>query len=208
MTLVTPPITVIDSIPTLITFEEGYKLTPYPGSRNGNWNVGVGHNMTANGLPLPICYDLLKRIPTSSVSAISFFKDELASYGDENSPFSVAYPFPGCLHLIQKTQDKALTPDEVEELFTYDVSVVTGFLPTLVPNYATINPIRQAALIDMGFNLGQYDFSLFDTFLFYVKERNWQSAVEDLSHTKVYGELTERYERITFMLTYAEWPQI
>jgi lysozyme len=74
------------------------------------------------------------------------------------------------------------------------------------PEFAYLDPVRQAVLIDMAFNLGARGVSAFTTFLSCVSSGQWAAAAADLRGTLVYSQLPDRYERLATMIQTGEWP--
>ena len=70
--------------------------------------------------------------------------------------------------------------------------------------WGNIDPTRQMALIDMSFNLGREKLSKFDTFLGFVRQYDWTSAVADLAHTAWASELPRRFAHDSSILTTGE----
>jgi len=100
---------------------------------------------------------------------------------------------------------QALLDQAIDLQFQHDLDVVTQGLLRL-PWFAGINPIRQAVLIDMAFNLGLADLRTFTDFLSYMEAAQWEEAANDLRSTKVYQQLPRRYERLAVMVEAGVWP--
>jgi lysozyme len=100
---------------------------------------------------------------------------------------------------------EALVGQAVDLQFQHDLDAVTQGLIRL-PWFASVNPIRQAALIDMAFNLGLAGLNTFTTFLSCMESGQWAAAAADLRGTLVYSQLPVRYERLATMIQTGEWP--
>ncbi len=177
----------IDSIQTLLSYDEGCESLPYPDSR-GIWTVGVGHNLEANPLPQSLVDAIVARAGLSS--------------GDTH--------FPGNRDLI--TAAGGLTNVEIAELFAHDVTAVENGLPSWIADLDlgdSPQPVVYAVMIDIAFNVGVYEFSKFNTFLPLVKSGNYAGAANDLlTHVAASRELPERYGRLAEMLRTLEWPTV
>jgi lysozyme len=93
----------------------------------------------------------------------------------------------------------------VDLQFQHDIAsamAAMGFFP----EFASLDPVRQAVLIDMAFNLGARGVSAFTTFLSCVSSGQWAAAAADLRGTLVYSQLPGRYERLATMIQTGEWP--
>lgn len=173
----------LDTLEKLLTWDEGRRSYPYLDPR-GIWTVGIGHNLEANPLPEQVVASLYGRLGRAD-------------------PAPSAYP--QNKDLIESA--RGLLDSEIDELFSHDLITLTGFLD----GYAWFTELdgpRQAALRDMAFNLGASKFLQFDDFLYWVSEKDWDLAADDLRRTRVYRELPARYERIASMIAHGEWPTV
>lgn len=93
----------------------------------------------------------------------------------------------------------------VDLQFQHDMNAaITGL--SFFPEFPSLDPVRQAVLIDMAFNLGTRGLSTFTTFLGCVASQQWAAAAADLRGTLVYSQLPNRYERLAVMIQTGEWP--
>lgn len=99
----------------------------------------------------------------------------------------------------------ALMNQAVDLQFQHDVDAATAGL-SFFPEFPSLDPVRQAVLIDMAFNLGTRGLSTFTTFLGCVASQQWAAAAADLRGTLVYSQLPHRYERLATMIQTGEWP--
>ena len=170
----------------LISLDEGREALPYQ-DQKGIWTIGIGHNLEANDLPANIAASIYARMGNASASSGPVF-------------------FPQCKSLIESAD--GLTDNEINDLFQIDLTANCGFLNTY-SWFVSTDEVRQAALMDMAFNLGPYGFHKFTTFLEYCAEHDWQQAAEDLRmNTLVYKQLPVRYGRLVQMLESGAWPQV
>ena len=89
--------------------------------------------------------------------------------------------------------------------FQHDLDAVLAVAST-EPWWPSLNDARQAAIADMLFNLGVGAIQTFRTFFGYIAAQRWMDAAADLRITKVYRELTVRYERLARMIAMGQWP--
>lgn len=114
----------------------------------------------------------------------------------------------GIGHLLSKgvaADVQALLDQAIDLQFQHDVDDATQGLLAL-PWFASLNPVRQAVLVDMAFNLGLAGLSTFTTFLSCMESGQWAAAAADLRGTLVYRQLPERYERLATMVQTGQWP--
>ena len=103
--------------------------------------------------------------------------------------------------------EHALTDAQCDALFEHDIVHVTGFL-RVYPWFPTLDLVRQKALQDMAFNLGETKFRGFGMFVALIGSKRWSDAAADLRRTAVYTELTVRYERLAHMFESGLWPEV
>lgn len=102
--------------------------------------------------------------------------------------------------------DNNWLPETIDAQYEYDLAANCGWLWAKVW-WSNCSPQRQAALNDMGFNLGPDTFQKFHTFLGLVAAGDWKAAADDLiNHTAVYHQLPGRYGRIAKILETGNWP--
>ena len=104
-------------------------------------------------------------------------------------------------------QANGLTDAQCDALFHYDITHVAGFL-TSYPWFKSLDIVRQSALQDMAFNMGERTFRTFAQFTGLCGAARFAAAATDLRATAVYRELRVRYERIARMLETGQWPDV
>lgn len=119
-------------------------------------------------------------------------------------PPEVPTTYSGCMDHLNAN---GLTENQCDQLFEHDIVAVAGFL-RIFPGFAAVDLVRQKALQDMAFNLGEDAFRGFGMFNSLWGTGRWADAAADLRRTKVYAELTKRYERLARMLETGQWPVV
>lgn len=121
---------------------------------------------------------------------------------------SRGYPTWGIGHLLSNGiagDVETLLNQAIDLQFQHDLADAMQGLGHL-PWFAGLDPVRQAVLIDMAFNLGIDGLHAFTQFLGYMAAGQWASAAADLRTTLVYRQLPERYERLAVMIETGGWP--
>ena len=158
---------------------EGFREMPYQGP-HGNWNVGWGHNLTANGLPLAVADMIQPNCPPDRCSP-----ERSVGFVEDNNGLSL---------------------EEGIRLLEIDIDSVLDWLPPCFENWPTLGDAQQGALVNMGFNMGPGTFGEFVTFRGFIAAGKMSDAAADLESTLVYRELTERYTQIANALRWNLWP--
>ena len=167
------------SVADWIEYDEGLVLTPTQGP-GGHWNIGYGHNLSANGLPSAI------------VHAMDPSQDQPLSPED-------AIPF---------LNERGFTVALAESLLGIDIADVRRWLIPVFWSWPAQGSPRQAALVNMGYNLGPVTFGEFTTFIELVNRSSWTAAASDLRGTLVFRQLTVRYSRIADTIESGQWPDL
>lgn len=179
------------SIYSLEMLNEGIVATPYQGSMNGNWNIGVGHNMTANGLPSWLFTDAVNQWANDPYA---LFK------GSQN------IPYPDCMDALK---GQSLNDNQIGALLFFDLStiavpIISQALPDLPEDTESA---KVAALLDLAFNMGD-SLLQFDAFFGYIKKGCWPCSGHDLRGTLYAKQLPERCNRNCKLLETGKWSSL
>jgi len=93
-----------------------------------------------------------------------------------------------------------LIRDEDIDAIAHQVSGVVGDVA-----FAALDPVRQWALIDMGF-MGPEKLALFKKLLAAVRSGNWQAAHDEALNSKWAAQVGSRAVDVASMLKTGEWP--
>lgn len=108
-------------------------------------------------------------------------------------------------------QGQTFTPDEAAATLDSDIDIATSAASHVVGDdtFDTFDAVRQAAMVNMSFNLGEHKLSLFDTFLARVRNSDWTGAALDLlANTAWAKELPARAGRVAHAINSGEWPNV
>lgn len=100
---------------------------------------------------------------------------------------------------LKRKTNGTLTKDEVRKLFNQDVEkAVAGIKKSAVlgPVYESLDPIRQTALVNMVFQMGQAGVEGFKNSMAYIKAKNWTKAESNLKLSKWYKQTPNRAKRV------------
>ncbi len=100
------------------------------------------------------------------------------------------------------------TLDEADAQYERDYASATANAQRVIgiPSWVTIDTIRQAALVDMAFELGASGLAEFSGMLGAVAQRNWQMAHDQCLASKYDSEVPERCTANASILLTGEWP--
>ena len=101
--------------------------------------------------------------------------------------------------------DKGLSDSEVSILLRNDVDEVTNELQTRLPYFNALDPVRQAVLINMAFNLGFNGLSEFVNFLSAVAQGNWDDASVHMLDSKWAKQIGNRATRLAEQIRSGAW---
>lgn len=105
-----------------------------------------------------------------------------------------------------------LTDGLVDDLLALDLNDAIADAARVVgPAWATIDEARQAAIIDMAFNLGGAGLGKFKLFLAAVRQHDWPRAADEIRNSAYYRQLggndpDSRPEEVIQILTTGRMP--
>jgi lysozyme len=105
-------------------------------------------------------------------------------------PVGTAYPLSIAQCYALLGQDIADTEQELDKAFVW---------------YAALDPVRQAAVTDLAFNVGVAGLQKFHQFLGYMAAGNWNAAGGDLLSTLYARELPARAQDLATMILKGQW---
>lgn len=109
-------------------------------------------------------------------------------------------------------EDRGLSDDEIKLLFMNDVLIATRDCESMFARFGRITPAaRQAALIDMAFNLGRARLAMFTNMRAAVDRNDWETAAAEAENSKWYhdvgGKPGQRGWRIVHILRHGILPK-
>lgn len=102
--------------------------------------------------------------------------------------------------------DVGLSDDEIDYLFANDLKRAHAEA-SKYPWFAELSEVRQAAIVDMIFNLGPSRFAGFRKFIQAMGERQYARAAAELVDSRWFRQVGRRSKRIRLMILNDEWPE-
>lgn len=106
-------------------------------------------------------------------------------------------------------EDNGINDVTAEFLLSEDVFIATQDLKAVLGSdvWMSLSEVRNAALVDMIFNLGRPTFSKFQNMIAAIKAADWQKASAEAIDSRWYRQVGSRGQRIVKMLSSNEWPE-
>jgi lysozyme len=103
--------------------------------------------------------------------------------------------------------DGSISQVTADALLQVDIAnAMTPLVINCSPWFQSLDPVRQAVLVDMSFEMGWPTFSKFVTFLGMVSAGNYLAAADDMLRTAWAGEVPERAAEDAGMIRSGLWP--
>lgn len=118
---------------------------------------------------------------------------------------SLGYLTIGVGRLIDSRRGGRISQEESEMLLQNDVARITSALRTHLPWFASVDSVRQAVLINMGFALGFEGLLGFHDMLSHMAGQLWGLASQDLLDSKWASKVGNRAKRLAIQLNLGEW---
>jgi lysozyme len=101
--------------------------------------------------------------------------------------------------------DRGISLDEADYLLDNDIAIVLGELVTRFPWTAKLDEVRQAVLVNMGFNMGVPKLAMFTTTLDHVKNKRYADASVSMLKSKWAGQVGNRAKRLSEQMRTGQW---
>jgi lysozyme len=88
------------------------------------------------------------------------------------------------------------TLDQADAALTAAVTALDGRLSASLVEYASLNAVRQAVLINMAYNIGFHGLLAFRRMLGYLSQGNMSGAASELLDSDAARQLPTRYQRL------------
>lgn len=101
--------------------------------------------------------------------------------------------------------DRGLSEDEVQLLFSNDIRIATEELERAFPWTKNLDEVRKAVLIDMSFNMGIPVLSTFKNTLGFVQRGEYEKAAVAMLQSKWSTQVGNRAKRLSQMMHSGQW---
>lgn len=102
-------------------------------------------------------------------------------------------------------ENVGISEEEALILLANDLASAKADLRHLFPKLETFTPARQAALIDMMFNMGAHVFGTFGRMIAAIHNGDWELAALEAADSQWYRQTGQRAVEIVAMLRTGEW---
>jgi lysozyme len=103
--------------------------------------------------------------------------------------------------------DVGLYPEEISFIFANRINLVCKRLHAELPWFERLDEVRQAVLIDMGYNLGVDGLLKFKNTLGYVQRGEYDLAALGMMKSLWSRQVGRRAERLADMMKTGQWPE-
>ena len=113
----------------------------------------------------------------------------------------------GVGHLIDQRKGGKLPEAIIDALLDLDIQEHANELFAVLPWVRDFDPVRQAALVDMYFNLRRNLLDFKDT-LRHLQAGAWEAAAREMLDSRWASQVGQRAIRIAEMVRTGEWPKV
>lgn len=121
-------------------------------------------------------------------------------YKDSRGLWTIGYG-----RLIDPTAGGKLSDDEIDYLFQSDI-VHTSAFARQYDWFTHLSDARQAAILDLLFNLGPKGFATFVKFISAMAENNFEKAASELESSLWYKQVKSRGPEVVALIRTESWP--
>lgn len=112
----------------------------------------------------------------------------------------------GVGHLVDRRKGGGLPPAIIDALLEHDVESARAALQDALTWFAYLDEVRQAALVDMAFNLGVRGLLGFKKTLALVRDRDYLAASVEMLDSTWARQVGSRARRLSRMMESGRWP--
>jgi len=98
-----------------------------------------------------------------------------------------------------------ITSAEAFSMLDTDIKIATEELQRHLPWFHALDEVRQAALIDMCFNMGWTRLAKFTNTLAAMADAQWQTAAKEITNSLWFHQVGQRAQELAAMIQTGEW---
>lgn len=181
----TPSVAPHDIVTQFLIRDESIRKTPYLDSR-GNPTIGVGRNLNGLGVSIEELHAIMETVDYQHILKHARIHDGRL--------------YCQTLEIANRIFSEPITNEAIELLLQDDIERVETELKPIFPNYEQIDPVRQAVIVDMLFNLGLPTFKEFKNFIAAVNRSDWNAAATEMLNSLAAHQDVVRYHRNSLIL--------
>jgi lysozyme len=103
-------------------------------------------------------------------------------------------------------EDRGMSNPEIDFLRDNDIALSRQELTMKLPWFSGLDPVRQAVLIDMHFNMGWSTLSQFTNTLGFIQRGEHEKAASAMLQSKWASQVGNRAKRLSKMMQWGQWP--
>jgi lysozyme len=93
-----------------------------------------------------------------------------------------------------------ITDEMIDTLLDHDIDIAEAGARKLFPEFDDLTKNRQAAIVDLIFNMGLGTFSKFTKTIWAIRQRDWVVAAANLQNSKWYTQVRSRGPKVVELL--------
>lgn len=171
-----------------LKIDEGFRAFPYKCTA-GFLTIGYGRNLDTNGLrrteaQLLFDNDVSNGVCIGDDLPLMLYRVQLNSLKEREIGYG------------RNLDTQGITIEEAEVMLENDIQEVLTTLKTILPDIENFSGVRKYVLANMLFNLGAGRFKGFKMMLRALRVHDYATAAGEMKHSKWYGQVGKRAERL------------
>ena len=104
-------------------------------------------------------------------------------------------------------ETRGISEDESDYMLANDIRQCRGWLTATYSWFTALDEVRQAAMVDLIYNLGADGLAKFVKFLAAMGRSDWPKAGAELKNSDWFGQVGRRGPRVISMIERGLWPE-
>ena len=102
--------------------------------------------------------------------------------------------------------DNPISQAAADQILADDIAACRRQLTFNLHWFTELDEVRQAAMLDLCFNLGWAGLGRFRRFLHWMEQKDWSKAAAELVASRWYNQVGNRAPRVKAMIETGAWP--